>query len=408
MSGSVDLGSAHGSIVLSSEGATKGVKDTIGALRELETRSAQSGKALGQLDQAAAIGRTRKEAGQLNDLIGQVAGKFTLAAVAFKAASFGKEAILDTNLALEQSRNRLEALSGSQAKAAQGMALARREFDAGRGSVIQFADAIATLTPSARQSGESLEELIRLAEILGALKPGEGLVGATVALREAASGDFTSLAERFEFSRGAIQRLKDEGVPNIEIVRRVMAQMGVSFSIVEKQAQTTSAQAQLAGNRFKQMLADMSAPAIEQMGKDLRELNKELANLQKTGVPEELRKIVEGVTAVARSWSILTGILTPKTFLVIGGLVADAEVMAEKALLRLAAGFFNTLNSQVDAVKQGAKDLAIFIADLSGSQLLSQAARAIPVPKSDLGKGILENFQKDIAAFDEQNRQTWQ
>src|SRR4029453_13765528 len=80
--------------------------------------------------------------------------------------------------------------------------------------------------------------LVRVAERLAIVKPAQGLEGAAIALREAAGGQFESLRERFEFDTAAVQRLRDQGVPAIEAVSRVLDQMGVSAGSVERMGRT--------------------------------------------------------------------------------------------------------------------------------------------------------------------------
>jgi hypothetical protein len=101
-----------------------------------------------------------------------------------------------------------------------------------------MADAGAALLPVANMLDVGLMDLVRTAEILGALNPGEGLAGAAFALKEAASGDFTSIIERFDLPRQYINKLKEEGVPNMEIVSRAMQEMGLDMDLVSNMAET--------------------------------------------------------------------------------------------------------------------------------------------------------------------------
>jgi hypothetical protein len=102
----------------------------------------------------------------------------------------------------------------------------------------EMADAGAALLPVANSLDMQLMDLVETAEILAASNPAEGLTGAAFALKEAASGDFTSIIERFNLSRSAINALKEEGVPNMEIVARAMADMGLDMDLVSNLATT--------------------------------------------------------------------------------------------------------------------------------------------------------------------------
>jgi hypothetical protein len=102
----------------------------------------------------------------------------------------------------------------------------------------EMATATAGLLPVAKASGMELEKLVETAEVLAASNPAQGLEGAAFALREAMGGDFQSAIERFNLSRQTINRLKDEGVPSLEIIGQAMAEMGYDTSLVANMAET--------------------------------------------------------------------------------------------------------------------------------------------------------------------------
>ena len=54
-------------------------------------------------------------------------------------------------------------------------------------------------------------------------------------LREAASGDFASIIERFNLPRSEINKLKAQGVPALESIRRVMKGKRFNSSPVHEQ-----------------------------------------------------------------------------------------------------------------------------------------------------------------------------
>lgn len=104
----------------------------------------------------------------------------------------------------------------------------------------ELATATSALLPVAKQAKIPYMDLVKQAEILAASNPFEGLEGASFSLREAMTGDFTSIIERFNLSRSTINKLKAEGVPALEIVRRAMAEMGFDADLVAAKAQTLS------------------------------------------------------------------------------------------------------------------------------------------------------------------------
>lgn len=104
----------------------------------------------------------------------------------------------------------------------------------------EMAKATAALMPVAKGAKVDLMELVKEAEILAASNPLQGLEGASFSLREAMVGDFTSIIERFNLSRSTINQLKAEGVPNLEIVRRAMKEMGFDSDLIAAKAETLS------------------------------------------------------------------------------------------------------------------------------------------------------------------------
>jgi hypothetical protein len=104
----------------------------------------------------------------------------------------------------------------------------------------EMADAVTALIPVSKLSGKELMELVRLAEILAASNPLQGLSGAAFSLREALSGDFVSIIERFNLSRSTLNRLKAEGVPALEAIEMALEEIGLDADAVTNLAGTMS------------------------------------------------------------------------------------------------------------------------------------------------------------------------
>ena len=118
----------------------------------------------------------------------------------------------------------------------------------------EMAKATASLMPVAKSSGVALMDLVKEAEVLAASNPLEALEGASFSLRKAMTGDFTSIIERFNLSRQTINKLKEEGVPNIEIVRRAMQEMGFDSDLIAAKANTLEGR----WSTFKDTLTELS------------------------------------------------------------------------------------------------------------------------------------------------------
>jgi hypothetical protein len=132
-----------------------------------------------------------------------------------------------------------------------------------------MASAGTALLPVANMLNMDLMDLVGTAEILGALNPAEGLAGAAFALKEAASGDFTSIIERFDLPRQYINKLKDEGVPNIEIVRRAMQEMGLDMDLVSNMAETFDGRWSTLMDTFQGIAAAFTDPIFDWLSEQL-------------------------------------------------------------------------------------------------------------------------------------------
>lgn len=137
------------------------------------------------------------------------------------------------NTELERATVAFQRFTGSAAAAGQIVAALRREAAVSPFNDQEIIGAGRALVSSAQGSTEALLGLVRVAEQLATLDPVQGLAGGVVALQEALSGDFTSLARRFEIPLTLIDRLRQQGVPNLEIVKRALEFRGVDAGAVE-------------------------------------------------------------------------------------------------------------------------------------------------------------------------------
>lgn len=194
-------------------------------------------QALHGLGEAAAL--PGKALGGLMDGLGKVG----LAGMGIKALAEGARGLGDAMgvgllSEMEQVRASINAFTkdGTQTEAI--LKQIRTEANLTPYAFKELATATAALMPVAKQSGIALMDLVKEAEILAASNPMEGLAGASFSLREAMTGDFTSIIERFNLSRQTINKLKAEGVPNLEIIRRAMKEMGFDEDLIAAKAQT--------------------------------------------------------------------------------------------------------------------------------------------------------------------------
>jgi hypothetical protein len=226
---------------------------------------------------------------------------------------------MEYNSTLQQTEAQLRALTGSAAGAQEVMALIKQEAEQVPSIPLQeLAGAATSLQPATKMAKASLEELLDTAELLAASNPEEGIKGAAFALREAVSGDYTSLIERFNMPRTAINKLKEEGVPALEIVRRSMADLGITSDLLSEQSNTLAGRwAAFQGAMLKVAGAATKEP-FEAISGALGEL---LAKVQENGPAIEewakefgaslARVVVSGADIAEKiPWSLIGGSLS--------------------------------------------------------------------------------------------------
>ncbi len=162
-----------------------------------------------------------------------------LTSAASKAFGLFKQGI-SLNVEYENASARINAFTKDSAKTAELLEKIRIEAAKTPFAFQDMANAMGSLLPVSKASGVAIDDLIKQAEILAASNPLEGLEGASFSLREAMTGDFTSIIERFNLSRQSINKWKAEGLSNMEIISRAMKEMGYDADLVAQMGATMS------------------------------------------------------------------------------------------------------------------------------------------------------------------------
>lgn len=169
--------------------------------------------------------------GRLTSLPGLISGV---------AAGIGVGKAVDLATTNEMQMVTMAAVLKSKEKAQQYMDWVTKEAARTPYSDIEMMTAATGIAPYAKDI-ETFKEYMKTAEVLAAINPAEGLEGATFALKEALSGDFVSLQERFNLPRNVINNLK-EGKTTAEefhqVVRKAAEAQGFTYDLVEKQSRT--------------------------------------------------------------------------------------------------------------------------------------------------------------------------
>lgn len=173
---------------------------------------------------------------------------------------------------MEMTKAQFMAFTKDAGKTEEILALVRKEAASTPFAFQEMAKATAALQTSAKQANEPLLDLVRTGEILAASNPAEGLEGAAFALKEAVSGDFTSIIERFNLPRQMINQLKAEGVPALEVVRRAMKEMGLDMDLVGNLAKTTSGRFSSFQDAVDTVRIAVGQPILEALGVQLDRL----------------------------------------------------------------------------------------------------------------------------------------
>lgn len=207
--------------------------------------------------------------------VGKLAGGLALgglAAIGGGMAAVGASG-LSMNNAMEQATARINAFTKDGAKTADILEMVQTRAAKTPFAFQEMAAAAAGLIPAANQAGQSLESLIQDAEILAASNPAEGLEGAAFALREAVSGDFTSIIERFNLPRQMINDLKAQGVPALEVVRKAMQAMGYDTDLVTSLAETAEGRWSTFKDTLQNIAATLTQPIFDKMSSGLGLVN---------------------------------------------------------------------------------------------------------------------------------------
>jgi hypothetical protein len=250
---------------------------------EIVIRQTSSGNAitsvtkdLGKLDKVAdnSGGTLSKLTGIMGGM-GKIAlgvgagGVLAIGAALVKATTTG----LSFNNAMEQASAKINAFTKDAGLTADILETVQERAAKTPFAFEEMANSAAALMPTVRASGESLEFLLEKAEILAASNPMEGLEGASFALKEAVSGDFTSIIERFNLSRQTLNNLKDQGVPAMEAVGIAMAELGLDTDLVTALANTAQGRWSTFQDTLTTLAGTVTQPIFDTLSQSLGGIN---------------------------------------------------------------------------------------------------------------------------------------
>jgi hypothetical protein len=141
------------------------------------------------------------------------------------------------NKTIENATAQLTVFLGSQEAANEALAIAERRAARTPFAFEDYARSLGSIAAIQKQNGGELEDYLDLVERLAAANPAEGFEGATFALREAMSGDFLSLQDRFNIPKSVIATLRETGV-TVDTLDEALAGLGYTTDLVSGLADT--------------------------------------------------------------------------------------------------------------------------------------------------------------------------
>jgi len=186
---------------------------------------------------------------------------------------------LSYNNSVEQAGAKIQAFTKDHEKTAEILEMVQDRAAQTPFAYTEMANAASALMPTARAANAPLEDLLELSEILAASNPAQGLEGASVALREAVSGDYVSLIERFNLPRNYINQLKEEGVPALEIVQRSLQSLGYDTDLVANMANTAEGRWSTFQDTLQALAGQMTAPIFQALSGGLGQVNDKLTEM---------------------------------------------------------------------------------------------------------------------------------
>jgi hypothetical protein len=141
------------------------------------------------------------------------------------------------NKTIENASAQLKVFLGSQEAANEALAIAERRAARTPFAFEDYARSLGSIAAIQKQNGGELEDYLDLVERLAAANPAEGFEGATFALREAMSGDFLSLQDRFNIPKSVIATLRETGV-TVDTLDAALTGLGYTTDLVTGLSET--------------------------------------------------------------------------------------------------------------------------------------------------------------------------
>lgn len=176
-----------------------------------------------------------------------------------------------------------------------------------------FSKAATTFLPVTKDFGD-IERMMSINERLASSNLLEGMEGASVSLREALSGDITSIADRFNISKSTLYSngfsSDASWEQNLEAVDRTLDKMGYTAKYVDSVNDSAYAQWELFKSNSLKLFADTGEGILDKLKKPLKELNATLGSEKVSqfvdemsdGLADMFQKSLEYVEGLNITW----------------------------------------------------------------------------------------------------------
>ncbi|WP_097026180.1 hypothetical protein [Clostridium peptidivorans] len=259
-----------------------------------------------------------------NGLMGKVKG-LVGGYLGFQAAKQGIKSTIGGAMGLQQQLFTLQGIMGNKdvatayfdnlQKKANESVFGFEEFAGNARKFMQFT-----------KNTKSLDKLANLSERLTLMDPAQGLEGAGFAMKEAMSGDFTSLKERFGFGKADAEILKASSSMDDFISKfdKLLAKKGFTESMLQQYNKSATAQFDNLMSNIQTSLAESGSNALEILAPVITQLNQAFSNGDfqvffnsiSTGIAGAVNLIlwlVDGVqwigSGIQSNWGIISPIL---------------------------------------------------------------------------------------------------
>lgn len=337
--------------------------------------------------------KAEEQGGRLRGLFSFMGGA---AVVGAGAAAAGISAVgaagLSMNNQMEQSSARIQAFTKDSEQTAEILEMVRDRAARTPFAFNDMSSAAAALLPTSKAAGQSLEDLLGVAEVLAASNPAEGLEGAAFALKEAASGDFTSIIERFNLPRQRLKELKEQGVPDIEAVQIAMKELGLDADLVAGLANTAEGRWSTFKDTLQGLASTLTQPLFDAFSSGLGQVQERLdANMPAIqafaeGLAGRIGEAIgwlvnEGVPILIAGWEAIQPALATagERFQALGGVIEDRMAAIQEvigAVLPIITAFWDENGASIMATAEEVFGTVVEIVE-TASEIVNTVLRAL-------------------------------